>query len=236
MTKTRTGDYSNSTSSRFVTDGYHMGSPNTYPVKALPKPNPITDKDTIIGFLNGSKPDYRGRYHSDMLLLDDMAMECCHDQVQYLFPLHEESQHAQTYPILTGETIAEIKSGKSHWDIYVNILKAKSRFEKFLGIGEYWDVMKQDLWLNRGNHNLLRITRIIRSLRLMGREFQSCDFYEKVLYALQYHTERDGVVHIGNTVVYWEEAFHGLVGDTLIFGVTPEKLAQYGLLGKEKEL
>ena len=35
----------------------------------------IRDKDRIIGFLDGSLPDYKGRHHKDILAFSDEELE-----------------------------------------------------------------------------------------------------------------------------------------------------------------
>ena len=51
----------------------------------------ITDTKTIADFLSGETQDYKGRTYKNILECNDTVMEQCHDQVQWMFPLHEES-------------------------------------------------------------------------------------------------------------------------------------------------
>lgn len=64
-------------------------------------------------------------------------------------------------------------------DCQINMLKALNRFEAFLGLNGY--EYKQTRWAADGDHNLLRITRVIRSLRLFGLESDAKNFYDKVM-------------------------------------------------------
>lgn len=158
----------------------------------------ITDKNTILGFLRGNLTDYKGRLHEDIMNFDDKEMEKCHDSIQQIFPLHEISKHANTYPVLTPDIVNDAKQDNA---IRYNLLKAKDRFERFLAIGQYEDVDKQRKWCQERNHNLLRITRAIRCLRLFGLEDEAKDLYEKVM-AVGDHFGIDA-----QTIHYWQKAY-----------------------------
>ena len=56
-------------------------------------------------FLKKSGPDAHGRYLQDILKFTDEELEECHDQIQWSFPLHEESNFAIIYPIIDEEFI-----------------------------------------------------------------------------------------------------------------------------------
>ena len=166
----------------------------------------ITDSDTIIRFLEGKSKDYKDRTFSDIVGCSDETMEQCHDQVQWMFPLHEESKFAQIYPVVTGEMLKKAKKSKK---IKPNLRKAKVRMEKFLAIGKYEDVEKQRLWCQEFNHNLLRITRIIRCLRFFGLQKEAQDFYNKVLKVGNFF----GISNV--TKSYWFRAIDDDVWTTL---------------------
>lgn len=127
----------------------------------------------VLKYLEGQAPDYLGRYYTDTLKWSDKELEKCHDQVQWVFPLHEASKHAFVHPVVTKD-IAELASTSEK--VRANLLAATERYKEFFGIGNYWDSKKHALWFTSGNHNLLRITRIIRSLRLFGLETEAANF------------------------------------------------------------
>ena len=70
----------------------------------------IKDSQTIIDFLENRSTDYKGRTFMDIVECSDKKMEECRDQVLWMFPLHEESNFAQTYPIVTAETLQKAKN------------------------------------------------------------------------------------------------------------------------------
>jgi len=170
----------------------------------------IIKGDTIVEFLVGEGEDYKGRTFASMLNWSDEQLEQCHDQVQWMFPLHEESKHASTYPVVDKALIDKIKSNRTiHIDIAHNLLKAKDRFESFYGIGDYEDVDKQRKWCRNHNHNLLRVTRIIRCLRLFGLTDAAKDFHNKVTAVGKYF----GISDV--TLQYWDRALNDNVWDSL---------------------
>jgi len=133
----------------------------------------ITDKDWIIQFLSGKHCDFNGRVYEDILFYDDDEMEKCHDHIQWIFPLHEKSNHATNYPIINKEIVEECKKIP---EICENISSAIRRMESFYGFDSV-DREKQKIWCKDFDHNLLRITRIIRSSRIFGLEDEADDFY-----------------------------------------------------------
>jgi len=137
----------------------------------------ITDPQTIIDFLRGIIPDYKGRMHEDLIRFSDVEMERCHDQCQWLFPLHEESKFADTYPIITKEVV---ELSEEYPEVNSNIMKASRRMRLFLGIRPFDNIERQRDWLEDGNHNLLRVTRVIRCLRLFNMVEQAVGFYNDV--------------------------------------------------------
>jgi len=152
---------------------------------------------TVSQFLEGKVPDYLGRYYDDMLRWSDEELEKCHDQVQWCFPLHEESKHSLVHPVVTKE----IAEGISQTALE-NLLKATDRYRRFFGIGKYKDSKKQARWCKDRDHNLLRITRIIRCLRLFGLDSHAREFYKDVSVAAF------GRPISSTTIAFWHDALH----------------------------
>jgi len=167
----------------------------------------INDKQTILDFLSGKSPDYKGREYSDLVAYTDEMTEKSHDHIQWAFPLHEESDHAHTYPVLTADVVEAAIQDET---IVSNIKLAKDRMEKFYAIGEYEDIDKQRRWCQYRNHNLLRITRIIRCLRLFGLESEAIDFYNKAAMAVDRLLPTPEL-----TLSYWNRALMNDVWETM---------------------
>lgn len=163
--------------------------------------------EEIINYLSGKGTDAYERTYRETLEWSDVDLERCHSQVQWVFPLHEESRHADVYPVLTPEIVDLAKKSP---DILYNLVDAKRRFQDFFGIGEQEDRQKQRKWCRNGNHNLLRVTRIIRSLRLFGLDEEAREFYDMVWEV----GDRLGISAI--TINYWDRAMDDDVWSTLL--------------------
>jgi len=124
----------------------------------------------IVSFLEGKTPDHRGRTLAMALRQTDHQAEATHDYIQWFFPLDEPSRSVNGAPVLTELDIEEIKES-----ILVQGNLAKSA-RWFLGFLE-----RNDHWITKYNHNHLRITRIIKSLRLLASDEAADEFRDKVL-------------------------------------------------------
>lgn len=110
----------------------------------------------ILAFLEGEGPDSRGRTIFDVLAFDDAALEHNHDFIQWLFPLTEASGAVANAPVLTPGDIAAVRASMP---AQASLAAATDRLAVFY--------MRTHGWLVPHDHNHLRITRIIRSLRLL---------------------------------------------------------------------
>ena len=100
--------------------------------------------------------------------LDDRA-EQTHDYVQWLFPLDEPSGSVQGAPVLSDLDIDEIKKSPA---AQAYLIKASEWFFQFLNRNQRW-VAKYD-------HKQLRITRAIRSLRLLVGDIEADNFRQSI--------------------------------------------------------
>ena len=107
-------------------------------------------------YLAGAGRDGRGRLVEDVLALSDERLEAIHDYIQWLFPLPTRSAAQPDAPTLTAAEIQAIRADGRAKD---NLLRAMDRMLRFYG--------GTNGWLTPHDHNHLRITRIIRSLRLL---------------------------------------------------------------------
>ena len=124
----------------------------------------------IVGFLEGKTPDHRGRILAMLLQQTDPQAETTHDYIQWLFPLDEPSRSVNGAPVLTDLDIDEI--GQSSL-AQANLAKSARWFLGFLE--------RNNHWVTKYNHNHLRITRVIKSLRLLASHEAADEFRDKVL-------------------------------------------------------
>ncbi len=125
----------------------------------------------VTAFLEGEGPDGRGRTVFDVLAFDDVALERTHDFIQWLFPLREPSGAAPDAPVLADADIAAIQDSVA---AQCALAAATDRMDAFYAATHDW--------LMPNDHNHLRITRIIRSLRLL-RGDEAADAFKAVIVA-----------------------------------------------------
>ena len=124
----------------------------------------------IVGFLEGKTPDHRGRILAIMLQQTDHQAETTHDYIQWLFPLDEPSRSVMGVPVLNELDIEDIRHSELAQQ---NLVKSASWFIGFLE--------RNDHWITNYDHNHLRITRVIRSLRLLTSDEAADEFRDKML-------------------------------------------------------
>jgi hypothetical protein len=145
----------------------------------------------IIAFYSGEEPDDRGRFLREIQEWPDERLESVHDFIQWMFPLTEPSGVNPRAPVLDRETIQEFRSRPK---LQENLRTSFRRMQRFYTDGRHW--------LMPGNHNHLRITRIIKCLRLLGLEAEAQAFYEYL--AGIYERERHNIT--AETFRFWSDA------------------------------
>ena len=111
---------------------------------------------SLVNFLNGTGPDHQGRYLRDIWDFDDKAIEQTHDFIQWMFPLTEKSMSVPGVPTLSAEDVEAIRTSEI---ARANLEKSAEWYLGFL--------QRNDHWIKSYDHNHLRITRAIKSLRLL---------------------------------------------------------------------
>lgn len=67
-------------------------------------------------------------------------------------------------------------------------------------------VAKATVWLSRGNHNHLRITRILRSLSVLGLEAEAKAFFDCLSKIYEDEQNKPMPAISDETMLYWREA------------------------------
>jgi len=165
----------------------------------------------ITEFFHQTAPNTDNRMLFHILGLPNHQLEASHDLIQWLFPTTEKSKYNPTAPVLTEEDIAAFKAD----DNLRNALRGcYSRFLMFLGLTELenGDVVKGDNFKSRykevwsyWNHNFLRITRAISSLRTLGLMKEAWCLYEGCVEVAR----NEGVPITQHTFAYWKAAVTG---------------------------
>jgi hypothetical protein len=154
-------------------------------------------------FYDESGVDCDGRKIADIWKEDDEYFEYCHNYVQWLFPIPEPSNFNPDAPLLTED---DIKIFKANPTIQLNLRASFHRYLAFFGLvamnGEVIATEAfEPILFKFANHNWFRITRVLKSLRLLGCEKEATAFYS---YLKKIHEEKGWVSD--NSFSYWKEA------------------------------
>ena len=147
----------------------------------------------IENFLTNSESDFKNRFLQDIWSFSDQEIEHTHDFIQILFPLDEESGAVSNRIYLdSSEAILSIKANKLATE---NIVKSSKWFHSFLA--------RKSHWKRKHDHNYLRITRIIKSLRLLVSDQEANKFYESFMQLVDENLKSK--INL-TTLTYWENA------------------------------
>ncbi len=124
----------------------------------------------ITEFLEGRGRDGAGRLIATVLAFGGGDLERRHDFIQWLFPLPEPSAAVPGSPVLTSQDIAVIRASAQAQ----GSLSAASALMR-----RFYD--QSDHWLRGGDHNHLRITRIVKSLRALVGDTAADAFRDHIL-------------------------------------------------------
>ncbi len=127
-------------------------------------------RPSVLAFLEGGGPDAQGRTVFQVLGFDNATLEHTHDYIQWLFPLDEPSRAVPDSPTLSAEDVEGIRASATAQMV---LAAATDRMTVFYG--------QTRAWLAPSDHNHLRITRIIRSLRLLRGDDPADAFRDDVL-------------------------------------------------------
>ena len=165
----------------------------------------MTRKEQLYHFLEGTGPDKYGRMLKDIWFYSNQQLEYCHNYIQWMFPTDKISLYNPWAPTLTQDDLLYFKTDKIQKNMMVS-LNIMLEFYGFIWDGDkivFLDANREHLnyWMYPDSHNYLRITRILKSLKLFGLE----DLAEKFFIALDsLYAEYPN--RIGKSINYWKEA------------------------------
>lgn len=151
----------------------------------------VSASGPLHAYLAGLGGDNRGRLAGDVLLLPDEQLEQIHDYIQWLFPLPTRSAAQPDAPVLTE---AEIDAIRADPRAAATLKQAEERMLRFY--------RQTNGWLTGHDHNHLRITRIIRSLKLLVGPDAAQRFHRTIL---SLH-EAGGAPANARSLQFWTEA------------------------------
>jgi len=147
----------------------------------------------IIEFYNGQIVHPKGFTLGYIWEWPDSVLESEHTYIQWLFPLMTTSQYVRSSPTITSDEISVFEASP---DLRSRLLKSLLVMLKFYGfsiseakdkkgmptIGQGSDFFyKKDKWLSSQNHNMMRISRILSSLSLLGLGEYAIAFHNALL-------------------------------------------------------
>jgi hypothetical protein len=162
----------------------------------------------IVEFYSGRKKDWRGRKIEDIWAYSHDQLESIHHFIQWLFPLWTPGVAAA--PLLDAETVEEFRADAGLRD---RLLKSFDVMLEFYGLRREGEAVvrgrnyleRANNWLVPGDHNFLRITRILTCLRELGLEAWSRAFLRCLEGIYAEHSRDIGEV----SMRFWRNAASG---------------------------
>jgi hypothetical protein len=170
--------------------------------------------DRIVSFYSGGQDD-RGRTLEAILAWDDSRLESTHDYIQWVFPTNVPSAVNPSAPLVTGQTAQAFASSPELRD---RLRRALDRMLSFYGLArsgsDAGDVAifvdesrfasRAANWLRPGNHNHLRLTRILQCLWILGLRAEAEALQRCLLTDIAEGPGRYGITR--ETREFWSEA------------------------------
>lgn len=139
-------------------------------------------------------PDEEGRTLTSILAWPDSKLESSHDYIQQIFPLPEQSKFNPSAPLISAQVFSTFRERA---DLRGRLRESFTRILAFYGLEQRisdTDSMKTEdvgleifkapnfnkasrKWVTLFDHNHLRITRVIRCLRVLGLEQEAEAFF-----------------------------------------------------------
>lgn len=167
-------------------------------------------ESALVAFHAGRGSDFAGRHIDDVWRMSHDELEYVHDYIQWLFPLRQRSSVQPHVPVVDDAVVEAfrvpelqqrfLESARLMASFYgLEIVERDGRFE--VRRAPDFDERRR-VWLTRGNHNFLRLTRIMKSLTLLGRPALARAWLE----ALESIYEEYGSSIGPDTLRYWRAA------------------------------
>jgi hypothetical protein len=177
--------------------------------------------DPIVEFYRGGR-DSEERTLAGILAWDDARLEAVHDYIQWVFPTRRPSGVNAEAPLVTRQTAEAFASDPALRDC---LRCALDRLLAFYGLrrrdlsdGGRIEIdgarfqTRAPVWLHPGNHNHLRLTRIMQSLSELGLPYEATALQRCLLEDVA--TGPGAGLVTGRTLEFWNTAVssHGLRG------------------------
>jgi hypothetical protein len=169
-----------------------------------------------IEFYRGERPNHVGQYGWQMMKYSHFTMETDHDYIQWMFPSNEPSAFNSDAPVMTHEEALLFQNSPK---LQERIRDSFVKFLDFLGlqytrgiegvVSTLEPTPERPNPLDRlayFNHNMLRITRVLTCLRLVGLHTEMMALYNFL--ANKIETDLSDWCN-EDTFTYWQMAVYG---------------------------
>lgn len=167
-------------------------------------------KNKLYSFLAGEGANSKGIYLKDIWKWNIEKLEKEHDYIQWMFPVYRRSRFNIFAPTLKKSTIEQFRNNEK---IKENMIKSLDVMLKFYGfeLVQYGDIIdistddnfkdRERQWITERNHNFLRLTRMLKSLKILGLE----DYSKELLSTLEriYNYAGNEYIIGSKTLRYW---------------------------------
>lgn len=144
----------------------------------------LTRASPIVSFFLGGA-DRKGRYVNQLIAMTDESLEAGHDYIQYIFPTTERSRFARDAPVVNDDDMLALFAHQR--PVQETMLRCFCRMLEFYGLELFEGGGDGSVEVEKGanfnpharwmtyhgdtpDHNALRLTRILTSLRLFSLE------------------------------------------------------------------
>lgn len=145
----------------------------------------------LCDFLENKTSNFDGFTLHQIWEMNDAQIESKHTFIQWVFPTNEPSSAVPSSPYLNDEQVQKIRNSSLAKQ---NLSKSADWFFDFLGRNSHWR--------KPYDHNHLRITRTLKSLRVLNGDDEA-DYYKEQLWQI---LGADIAVIPAKTLEFWEDA------------------------------
>jgi len=171
----------------------------------------VTQASALVEFYLGRGRTPQGHCLEEIWSFSTEQLESVHDYIQWLFPTRSPSRFQPLAPILDEATVKQFRHTES---LQQAVLRSLEVMLHFFGLAlqrcEVAPTVSEDprgqarrrAWQSPGNHNLLRLTRMIDSLHSLGLERYALSLYLYLEAAHRKHSQRIPY----SSLVLWRKA------------------------------
>jgi hypothetical protein len=165
--------------------------------------------DPIVAYYSGGH-DAAGRTLAEVLAWNDERLEAVHDYIQWVFPTRQPSGVNPLAPLVSDDTVRAFARDAGLRD---RLRQAFDRMLLFYGLRRSEGRVEIDrqrfpargrIWLHPGNHNHLRLTRIMESVATLGLRAEARALQRCLLEDVSGAAGADGIS--ARTIGFWRRA------------------------------